>query len=156
MRRMMATLAALAVIPLALLGLQAPAQADYSSVHSLTDSSGNGDLTVYYRIKLGYSVGFKLEGVTIHADGGGLFYQGAAGKGAACWNENQVVKWSVGDASSSLDPGQSKHWDLEVNMPDASTLVCGWYWSDVFVPGDDVNQCARVLIKHSDYDLGGC
>lgn len=155
------TLALLAAI-IATMGLLwstvSPSQAsvNWSPAYSHTDCQGNGCLTLYYRIDLSHSVGFYVEGYKISAAGGGVTYQGAGGKGGSIWNENFVVKWSIGGSASSLNPGQSKFWDLEIAMPDAARLVAGWSWEDIFVPGTDVNQCAKVTVKHSDWSTGGC
>jgi FlaG/FlaF family flagellin (archaellin) len=67
----------------------ASATLTWSPVDSATDCSGNGCLTVYWRMSTNDNVGFKLESVKISASGGAL-YGGAEGKGLSCWND-QVV-----------------------------------------------------------------
>lgn len=125
---------------------------------SKSDTDGNGTLKLTYRKRLGnYSDGMYIEGVTISAAGGGITYQGAGGKGASCWGEQNNIQWSAGAAATSLRPGQFKSWDLEIMMVHSDRAVCSWFFQDEFVPGSDVNRCAKVLVKHNDDNsTGGC
>lgn len=144
----------LLMLSVALLGNQsAQAAPQWSDVITHSDFAGNGQLQVNYRVRLGYSVGFYVESVRICADGG-VLYRGAGGRGLSVFNEDGVVKFSRGADASSVDKGDCKAWDTEISMPDASTLKAGWLFTDIFVPGDDVNQCARLTIHHSDWDSG--
>jgi hypothetical protein len=149
---------AAAAVALAAGGVAAapPAQAayDWGPIVTHSDFAGNGQLQVNYRIRQGYSVGFYVESVRICAASGGLAYQGIAGKGLWVRNEDGVTKFSTNN--DSLDKGQCRAWDLEIGMPDASTLRSGWLFDDIFVPGSDVQQCARLTIHHNDWSSGGC
>ena len=133
---------------------QAKRAYDWGPIVTHSDFAGTGQLQGNYRIRQQYSVGFYVESVKICAASGGLAYQGIDGKGLSIWNENGVVKWST--TNTDLDPGQCRSWDLELGMPDASTLKIGWFFTEIFVPGGNINQCARLTIHHSDWDSGGC
>lgn len=133
----------------------------WSDIKTHSDFAGNGQLQVNYRTEVGArgeaTDGFYLESVRIHADSGGIFYQGIDGLGLSCWNDQLVVKFRRDASQTDLNPGQSRVWDTEIAMPDSSTLTCGWYFKDVFAPGDDLNQCAKVKVWHNeDWQSGTC
>jgi len=131
-----------------------PAQAayDWGPIVTHSDFAGNGQLQINYRLRQQYSVGFYVESVKICANSGGLAYEGIAGKGLWIRNEDGVTKFSTNN--DDLNPGQCRSWDLEIGMPDASTLRTGWLFDDIFVPGGNVQQCAKLTIHHTDWSSG--
>jgi hypothetical protein len=135
----------------------APAQAAYnwSPSYNKTDCSGNGCLTITYRIRQGYSIGFYLEGVKISAENPANL-AGINGKGLSCWGELGNIQFSKDGTQTNLNPGGAKFWDTEVSMPNSDRLACSWFWEENYYIGGSINQCAKVLVKHSDYSLGGC
>jgi hypothetical protein len=159
MKKILAVLVAALFALVMSFGTMSPAQATtyhWGVTEHHTDCAGNGCLTLYYQIRTDYSVGFKIVTVKIAADDGGVTYQGAAGKGLSCWNDNNNVQWSKTASEASLNDGQTKSWSPGTILPNTSTLTCGWYWTDTFVPGADVNQCAKVKVEHFDDQEGNC
>lgn len=166
MRKTTLALAAM-LASLLLVVLQLPAQAyifvngvKYSEPSWHSDCSGNGCLSVKIRYRLADGVGnidhgFYLGDVQISTDGGGLFYQGAAGHGVSCWNDANTVVWSSGN--DDLNDGASRTFNTDKALPNTRTVTCGWHFTDVFVPGSDVNQCAKLKFFHDgDIVKGNC
>lgn len=135
-----------------------PAQAyDWGPSVSASNCQGNGCITLYYRIRVSYSYGFYLEGVRISAAKGGANFIGLAGRGASVWNENNVIKWSKdGGETTDLNPGQDKFWDTEITMANASKLAGGYYFTELYYLGGDINNCAKVLVYHGNVDKPDC
>ena len=131
---------------------QAKRAYDWGPIVTHSDFAGTGQLQLNFRIRQQYSVGFYVESVKICSNGSGLAYQGIGGKGLWIRNEDGVTKFSTNN--DDLNPGQCRSWDLEIGMPDASTLRTGWLFDDIFVPGGNVQQCAKLTIHHTDWSSG--
>lgn len=159
MKRTATLLAALALALSGLVAAAPPASATtWSGVRSMSDCAGNGCLTVYYQVDLSDSAGFTLVSVKISAAGAGTLhnYQGTDGKGASCWNDRNVIKWSKGNTATSLDPGTTKEWNPTDVWSDATSLTCGWYYADLFITSGPINECAKVKAYHASEQTGGC
>lgn len=121
-----------------------------------TDCSGGGCLKLTYRTRLGnqYSDGMYVEAVTI-STGGGITYYGAEGHGLSVWNDKSVIKWQTNN--DSLNKNSSRNFDLEIMMTQSVTATAGWAFVDVFVPGGNLNQCAKVKVWHNgDWTTANC
>jgi hypothetical protein len=150
--KIMLLVAALATVFGVSLAAAPSAQAvSWSNIITHSDFAGNGQLQVNYRILLGDNVGFYVESIKICADDSGLFYHGIDGRGLSVSNENEV-KWST--TNTNLGKGDCRSFDFEMPMTHSATLKVGWLFSDIFIPGDDINHCARLTIHHSDWDSG--
>lgn len=145
-----------AAIGLSIVAPSAPAESSViwgpAATHS--DFAGNGQLQITYRTRQGYSIGFYVEALQICADDGGVAFRGISGKGIWIRNENGVTKFSTNN--DDLDPGKCRSWDLEISMPDADTLRSGWLFDEIYVPGGNLQQCARLTIQHSSWSSGSC
>lgn len=129
----------------------------WTDPQSHTDCAGNGCLKQTYRKRLNHTDGMYIEAVTISADDGGILYKGAIGRGASCWGELNNIQWSIGSSASSVNDGSFKNFDLEIMMEHSDRSVCSWLFEENFEPGNNVNRCAKVLVKHNDdWSAGGC
>lgn len=149
--------------------MSAPAQASvliggryWSAVDCKSDSAGTGTLKICFRYEVGakgeQTDGFYIESYTISAASGGAAYQGIGGHGGSMWTCTTCSPfWSIDSNQSSLNPGQFKSWDLEIAKPGADRLAAGWHFEDIFIPGGNQNQCAKVIVYHNgNVDRGGC
>jgi hypothetical protein len=149
--------------------MSAPAQASvliggryWSAVDCKSDSAGTGTLKICFRYEVGakgeQTDGFYIESYTISAASGGAAYQGIGGHGGSMWTCTTCSPfWSIDSNQSSLNPGQFKSWDLEIAKPGADRLAGGWHYEDIFIPGGNQNQCAKIIVYHNgNTDKGGC